>query len=332
MENYYRNYHILKSYLDRGKSAIIKAEKNNANIKLNLSYQGKEIRDNLYLLGFSNTNETIFKLKIQEVFSIDAFDFDKADYLAIILEKQNACSLEYLEKQNEKEILCAFEQYRFHRYSNIKSNRNISRMETYKVFEKSSAKEIIEPKHSTLEKSIVNEKESQIKATLRQEANYEKRNKSKNDKELKSDSETNEDNKQNSGDSINKMMSNFKQASQLFSTMNNLNSNEVKPDTQDKFNPKHEHINPFIDFFPNSEWIKTQYQGQRGYWHYLSGKIYDGQKLKYKAIAVPGEYAISPPTWLEGFNKYYVSGISTANGYWIMFLDPETGKTVDLPE
>jgi len=321
MNNYYRKYIILKSHVNRGRSAVLRTEKKNGFVKINLSYDGKEVRDNLYLLGFNKSQKNIFKIKTNHTFDVKSPAFEKSSYFAIILEKHNACSLEYLEKEKEMAILSAFEKYRFYTFSTvshkkankIRSDKSMENkvIETNKVFEKSSTHEI-------------KENSSDISTS----------SKIMDEKNVSSDKESASTNNQNNSDTPPNLFSSFQQASKLFSTMNMASpkANQEEEAQRQSVQPKTQKINPFMNYFPNSEWIKTQYQGRRGYWHYLSGKIYDHQTLKYKAIAVPGEYAVTPPSWLEGFNKYYISNIPTASGYWIMFLDPETGKTVDPPD
>ena len=104
MDNYYRKYYILKSIVDRSRSAILKSEKKNDYVKITLNFEGKEIRDSLYLIGFSKTKNYTFKAKIDKQVEVDLSAFEDADFLAIILEKQSACSLQYLEKENENLI------------------------------------------------------------------------------------------------------------------------------------------------------------------------------------------------------------------------------------
>ena len=89
-------------------------------------------------------------------------------------------------------------------------------------------------------------------------------------------------------------------------------------------------VNPFPSVFPNSEWIKKSYPGPAGWWHYLSGKIYRGGKLAAKVVGVPGEYGMTPPIWLEGFGTYLRCVTGDARGYWLMFLDVETGEVLDM--
>jgi hypothetical protein len=91
-----------------------------------------------------------------------------------------------------------------------------------------------------------------------------------------------------------------------------------------------ENINPFPDIFPNSEWVKISYPGPSGLWHYLSGKIFKNGTVAAMAIGVPGEYGITPPVWLEGFNTYLRTPAGGANGYWLMFQDVETGEALDM--
>ncbi len=89
-------------------------------------------------------------------------------------------------------------------------------------------------------------------------------------------------------------------------------------------------INPFPFVFPNSEWVKISYPGPSGWWHYISGKIYEGGVVAAEALGVPGEYGIAPPVWLEGFGTYLRCSAEDARGYWLMFQDAETGEVLDM--
>ncbi len=92
---------------------------------------------------------------------------------------------------------------------------------------------------------------------------------------------------------------------------------------------KHDKINPFPSVYPQSEWIKISYPGPAGWWHYISGNIQKGSSFTVKALGVPGEYALAPPIWLEGFGTYMRCSSPDAKGYWLMFLDAETGEVLD---
>lgn len=92
---------------------------------------------------------------------------------------------------------------------------------------------------------------------------------------------------------------------------------------------KQRRINPFPSVFPGSEWVKISYPGPTGWWHYISGTIYRGNKTA-RVLGVPGEYSMAPPIWLEGFGTYLRSAEPDARGYWLMFQDAETGEVLDM--
>jgi hypothetical protein len=309
MLSYYRKYYILKSYVDRTKSAVLRVEKQGSLVMVNLKFEGKEIRDNLFIIGFDNRGDVVFSKKATSNLEIKAHDFEKARCVCIILEKSNACSLAYLENERYDTIIKHFEKYRFARFCNDSHK---------KPFQKSKPQ--TKQHHQKTEQNHTKVKNPS--STIKPE----------------------------NGDGMDKMWDDFKRASAMFSSFGNMgkettNQQPTKQATAQQPNqqtnnqqhanpataPSKEAINPFKSVFSDSKWIKNQYHGRNGYWHYLSGKIYKNGKIKYKAIAVPGEYSILPPSWLEGFNKYYVSEMPIASGYWVMFLDPSTGSVVDAP-
>ncbi len=84
---------------------------------------------------------------------------------------------------------------------------------------------------------------------------------------------------------------------------------------------------PFSHIFPNAHWYKVTYPLSRGKWHYLLGEIYHNNKMVLKAIAVPGKYSMSSPSWLKGFDTFFISKENQA-GYWLLFEDAQTGHIV----
>ena len=93
---------------------------------------------------------------------------------------------------------------------------------------------------------------------------------------------------------------------------------------------RQEQISPFPAIFPQSEWIKISYPGPVGWWHYITGRIFNGSKVVAKAVGVPGEYGMAPPVWLDGFGTYLRCVTQDAHGYWLMFQDAETGEILDM--
>lgn len=80
-------------------------------------------------------------------------------------------------------------------------------------------------------------------------------------------------------------------------------------------------VYPFSKQYREFEWEKTEYPGLKGYWHYITGKLYVNGVLRKIAIGVPGDYALNPPSWLYGFDTYAFADDGEARGYWILFED-----------
>jgi len=64
------------------------------------------------------------------------------------------------------------------------------------------------------------------------------------------------------------------------------------------------------------------------YGHYLFGLYREGNEIKYYVYAIPGRFVIEehPFKGITGFNTWYesIDGI----GYWILYIDPMTGKVI----
>ena len=65
------------------------------------------------------------------------------------------------------------------------------------------------------------------------------------------------------------------------------------------------------------------------YQHYLFGLYNENEEVKYFVYGVPGSFSKSehPNKGLSGFNTWY-QGINV-EGYWIVYIDPMTGKSVN---
>jgi len=81
---------------------------------------------------------------------------------------------------------------------------------------------------------------------------------------------------------------------------------------------------------PYASNITTCNQMMNKYGHYLFGLYNEGEKVKYFVYGVPGSFTQDehPYRGTNGFNIWY-PGKSTG-GYWIIFIDPMTGKPVDI--
>lgn len=77
--------------------------------------------------------------------------------------------------------------------------------------------------------------------------------------------------------------------------------------------------------------ITTCAQLMNKYQHYLFGLYNEGEEVKYFLYGIPGTFTIDehPYRGANGFNTWY-EGVK-APGYWIIYIDPMTGKAVELP-
>lgn len=77
--------------------------------------------------------------------------------------------------------------------------------------------------------------------------------------------------------------------------------------------------------------ITTCNQLMNKYQHYLFGLYNEGEEVKYFLYGIPGTFTIDehPYRGANGFNTWY-EGVN-APGYWIIYIDPMTGKAVNLP-
>lgn len=66
----------------------------------------------------------------------------------------------------------------------------------------------------------------------------------------------------------------------------------------------------------------------RKYGHYLFGMYKEGKETKYYVYGVPGRFTIEeqPFKGITGFNTWYES--TEGIGYWVLYIDPMTGKII----
>ncbi|WP_353095566.1 hypothetical protein [Tissierella praeacuta] len=79
---------------------------------------------------------------------------------------------------------------------------------------------------------------------------------------------------------------------------------------------------------PYNSNIATCNQLMNKYGHYLFGLYNEGEAVKYFVYGIPGEFSVEehPYSGSNGFNTWY-KGKNT-EGYWIIYIDPMTGKAV----
>ena len=87
---------------------------------------------------------------------------------------------------------------------------------------------------------------------------------------------------------------------------------------------------PFEDMFADAEWVVIQPQRRDPYYgafdHYLVGLVKPEKKVKTIIYAVPGGMYWMPPAPGYGFSRFIPVDPGTGMGYWLCFLDAETGK------
>jgi hypothetical protein len=87
---------------------------------------------------------------------------------------------------------------------------------------------------------------------------------------------------------------------------------------------------PFEDMFPDTEWVVIQPRQRDPYYgafdHYLIGLTRHDKKVTTIIYAVPGGMYWMPPAPGYGFSRFIPVDPSTGMGYWLCFLDAETGK------
>ena len=77
--------------------------------------------------------------------------------------------------------------------------------------------------------------------------------------------------------------------------------------------------------------ITTCTQLMNKYQHYLFGLYNEGEEVKYFLYGIPGTFTLDehPFRGVNGFNTWYEG--QNVPGYWVIYIDPMTGKAVDLP-
>ena len=97
-------------------------------------------------------------------------------------------------------------------------------------------------------------------------------------------------------------------------------------DQLDKLFGKCERFALLEKLLPGSRWIRVDYDSSGRY--YLVGLI--GDPVRYICYGVPGEYSPSPPSELAGYCQWLASdaGDPSGKGFWIMYQDAATGKSI----
>lgn len=82
---------------------------------------------------------------------------------------------------------------------------------------------------------------------------------------------------------------------------------------------------------PYASNITTCNQLMNKYQHYLFGLYNEGEKVKYFVYGIPGNFTQDeyPHKGANGFNVWHPG--QNTEGYWLMFIDPMTGRPVNTP-
>lgn len=85
-----------------------------------------------------------------------------------------------------------------------------------------------------------------------------------------------------------------------------------------------------INLFPNSKWAKISYNKDK---FYVVGLV-KIQDIEYICYGVPAPYSKQPPSALKGYASFIPKSIFDmhGDGFWIMFQDAISGKSVMLGE
>ena len=86
---------------------------------------------------------------------------------------------------------------------------------------------------------------------------------------------------------------------------------------------------PFGGRIKNAVWKRISYPYFANGSHYLSGEILCEGRTAVRLLAIPGEYAVSPPAWLAGFDCFWQSPLSR-QGYWLFACDSATGQPISI--
>lgn len=102
-----------------------------------------------------------------------------------------------------------------------------------------------------------------------------------------------------------------------------------KENEYSSFLPYFSHLSGGNNKEPYESDIVTCTQLMNKYQHYLFGLYNENEQVKYFVYGVPGSFTKSehPNKGLGGFNTWY-QGINV-EGYWIIYIDPMTGKPVN---
>ena len=83
---------------------------------------------------------------------------------------------------------------------------------------------------------------------------------------------------------------------------------------------------------PNSKWVRVKYDHSTN--GYVLGLIYEMETLKYVSYGVPAKFGDTLPPTMDRYNQWVPADVSDpeGDGYYIMFQDALTGKTIKIDD
>ena len=81
---------------------------------------------------------------------------------------------------------------------------------------------------------------------------------------------------------------------------------------------------------PNSKWVRVKYDYSNN--GYVIGLIYELEVLKYISYGIPANYGDELPATMDAYNQWIPVDTNnpSGSGYYIMFQDAVTGKTIRI--
>lgn len=99
----------------------------------------------------------------------------------------------------------------------------------------------------------------------------------------------------------------------------------IKPQLDEMFVCYPEDDEP-ADLIPNSKWIRVNTKNS----FYVVGLVYDLDEVRYVCYGVSGTYKVKPPAEIADIVSWIPADLSQkfGDGFWMIFQDAATGKTV----
>lgn len=87
-------------------------------------------------------------------------------------------------------------------------------------------------------------------------------------------------------------------------------------------------VDELADLIPGSRWVRIDYSDAKGKSHYIVGIIYgENEQPLHICYGVPGDYAQTPPSELEGFCQWIPARAGSKEGYWMIYQSAQDGES-----